>query len=75
MDINSNTKVADILSQYPWLLDELTKVSDKFKMAKTPMGKIMLKKATVADMSKKSGIDENTLINKLNEIIHSHEGK
>lgn len=75
MDINSNTKVADILSQYPWLLDELTKVSDKFKMAKTPMGKIMLKKATVADMSKKSGIDKNTLINKLNEIIHSHEGK
>lgn len=75
MDINSNTKVADVFSQYPWLLDELTKVSDKFKMAKTPMGKIMLKKATVADMSKKSGIDKNTLINKLNEIIHSHEGK
>lgn len=38
MDINSNTKIADILSQYPWLLDELAKISDRFKMAKTPMG-------------------------------------
>lgn len=26
------------------------------------MGKMMLKKATIADMSKKSGVDESTLI-------------
>ena len=44
MELNSNTKIADILSQYPWLFDELTKISDRFKMAKTPMGKMMLKK-------------------------------
>ena len=72
MELNSNTKIADILSQYPWLFDELTKISDRFKMAKTPMGKMMLKKATIADMSK---IDENTLIGKLNEFIKTHEGK
>lgn len=29
MDINSNTKIAVILSQYPWLLDELAKISDR----------------------------------------------
>lgn len=62
MDINSNTKIADILSQYPWLLDELAKISGRFKMAKTPMGKMMLKKAAIADLSKKSGVDESTLI-------------
>lgn len=75
MTINSNTKLADILAAYPWLLDELVKVNDKFKMVKTPMGKIMLKKATVADMSRKSGMDETVLIEKLNEMIRSHEGK
>ena len=68
MNINSNTKVADIL-------DELTKISDRFKMAKTPMGKMMLKKATIADMSKRSGVDETTLVSKLNELIKAHEGK
>lgn len=75
MTINSNTKLADILAAYPWLLDELVKVNDKFKMVKTPMGKIMLKKATVADMSRKSSMDETVLIEKLNEMIRSHEGK
>jgi hypothetical protein len=75
MDINSNTKIADILSQYPWLLDELAKINDRFKIAKTPIGKIMLKKATIADMSKRSGVDENTLISKLNELIKAHERK
>lgn len=75
MIINSNTKLADILAAYPWLLDELVKVNDKFKMVKTPMGKIMLKKATVADMSRKSSMDETVLIEKLNEMIRSHEGK
>ncbi len=75
MELNSNTKIADILSQYPWLLDELAKISDRFKMAKTPMGKMMLKKATIADMSKRSGVDESTLIAKLNEFIIAHEGK
>lgn len=75
MELNSNTKIADILSQYPWLLDELAKINDRFKMAKTPIGKMMLKKATIADMSKKSGVDENTLIGKLNEFIKTHKGK
>ncbi|MBQ9679313.1 MAG: hypothetical protein IJV48_01335 [Ruminococcus sp.] len=75
MTINSNTKLADILVEYPWLLDELVKVNDKFKMVKTPMGKIVLKKATVADMSRKSSMDETVLIEKLNEMIRSHEGK
>ena len=75
MNIDSNTKIADILSRYPWLLDELAKISDRFKMAKTPMGKMMLKKATIADMSKRSSVDESTLISKLNELIIAHEGK
>ena len=44
-------------------------------MAKTPMGKMMLKKATIADMSKRSGVDESILISKLNELIKTHEGK
>lgn len=69
MNINKETKLADLLKEYPWLIDELAKVNDKFKMVKTPMGKIMLKKATVAEMSKKSGMDEAALISKIEERI------
>jgi len=72
MTINIDTKLVDILKEYPWMKDEMTKVSDKFKMLNTPVGKIMLKKATIAEMSKKSGIDEEKIIAGLTAMIEAH---
>ena len=48
MMITKDTKLADLLQEYPWLKSEVMQISDKFKMLNTPVGKIMLKKATVA---------------------------
>ena len=45
MEIRKETKLSDLLGQYPWLKEELSKVNDKFKMLNTPMGKIMIGKA------------------------------
>ena len=73
MIIARDTKLKDLLSEYPWLKDEISKVNDKFKMLGTPMGKIMLGKADVAEMSKKSGMDEEQMISKLNELIQNHQ--
>ena len=61
MEITKETKLSDLLSQYPWLKEELSKVNDKFKMLNTPMGKIMMGKATIAEMSKKSGMDADAM--------------
>ncbi|MBQ9015802.1 MAG: DUF1858 domain-containing protein [Firmicutes bacterium] len=69
MVITRDTKLADLLKEYPWLKDEAMKVSDKFKILNTPVGKIMLKKATVAEMSKRSGISEDKIIEKLTNMI------
>ena len=44
MEINRNTKLNDILIKYPWLPDELIKIDRRFKIIKTPVGKMMLKK-------------------------------
>ncbi len=33
MEITKETKLSDLLGQYPWLKEELSKVNDKFKMA------------------------------------------
>ena len=57
MEITKETKLSDLLGQYPWLKEELSKVNDKFKMLNTPMGKIMMGKAIIAEMSKRSGMD------------------
>ena len=72
MQITRDTRLLDLISQYPWLKDELPKINEKFKMLNTPMGKIIMGKATIVEMSKKSGMDADTLIRKLQQLIGSH---
>ena len=73
MNINKDTKLSDLLTAYPWLKAELSTVNEKFRMLNTPMGKVMLRKATVGEMSKRSGMDEAELIEKLTKLIQSHQ--
>ena len=72
MQITRDTRMLDLINQYHWLKDELPKINEKFKMLNTPMGKIMMGKATIVEMSKKSGMDADTLIRKLQQLIGSH---
>lgn len=72
MQITRDPRLLDLINQYPWLKDELPKINEKFKMLNTPMGKIMMGKATIVEMSKKSGMDADTLIRKLQQLIGSH---
>ena len=73
MNITRETKLKDLLTEYPWLKDEISKVNEKFKMLNTPVGKIMLGKADIAEMSKKSGMDEAQIIAKLTDLIRNHQ--
>ena len=72
MNITKETMLKELLTEYPWLKDEIVKVNDKFRMLNTPMGKIMLGKADIAEMSKKSAMDADTIISKLTELIRNH---
>lgn len=73
MEINKDTMLKDLLNEYPWLKDELIKISDKFKLINSPLGKIMLNKVNIEDISKRSGIDIDTIIAKAKELIKNHE--
>ena len=72
MEITKETKLADLLTEYPWLKGEMAKVNDKFKMLNSPVGKIMMSKATITEMSKKSGMDADVIISKIKELIQNH---
>jgi len=72
MELTKETKLSDLLVRYPWLREELSKVNEKFKMVNTPMGKIMMGKATIAEMSKKSGMDADVIIGKIRGLIEAH---
>ena len=69
MNITRETKLAELMKEYPWLREEIAKVNDKFSMLNSPLGKIMEKKATIAEMSKKSGMDEDVKKKKITELI------
>lgn len=73
MEINSNTKLSDILAAYPWLPDELVKLDARFGIVKTPVGKMMIKNATVRDLVEKSGLSEQELQKQLNGLIQAHK--
>ncbi|MBR4562809.1 MAG: DUF1858 domain-containing protein [Bacteroidales bacterium] len=70
--ITAETRLSDLIAQYPRLKEEMVKVNEKFKMLNSPVGKIMMGKATIAEMSKRSGIEMDVLIGRLNEIIENH---
>ena len=73
MEITKETKLADLIAQYPWLKEEIVKVNEKFKMLNSPIGKIMLGKATIAEMSKKSGMEAESIIARIKEMIENHK--
>ena len=72
MEITKDTRLADLIAQYPWLKGEMAKVNEKFKMLNSTIGKMMMGKATIAEMSKKSGMDADIIISRINELITNH---
>ncbi len=72
MKITKDTKLSDLIAQYPWLKEEMVKVNEKFKMLSSPVGKLMMGKATIAEMSKKSGMEADIIISRINELITNH---
>ncbi len=73
MNITKDTKLKDILMEYPGIKDEIIKINDKFKMLNTPIGKVMLVKADITEMGKKSEMDSEQIIFELTEIIKNHQ--
>lgn len=73
MEITVETKLKDIIKRYPWLKKEIVKVSDKFEMLNKPIGKVMLGKVSIGDMSKKSGLGTDIIIEKITEMIETHQ--
>jgi len=69
MELSKDTKLKDILEAYPEVKEKIAEINPKFKMLNTPVGKMMLKKATIADMSEKSGMSIDDIIVGLKKLI------
>lgn len=76
MELNSNTKIDDLLKQYPFLMDLLTSMSPKFKALKNPiMRKTVGKVATLGKAAGIGDIDAGHLIAKIAAEIREQTGE
>ena len=69
MELNRDTKLKDIVSAYPSLKTRLAEINPKFSLLNSPIGKVMIGKVTLSDMSQRSGMDMNSLIDGIRKLI------
>ncbi len=70
--IEASTKLKDILEEYPWLLEEAIKLDERFKMVNSPLGRTMLKKATIKDLAKLGKLNVEDVVNEISKMIDNH---
>ena len=69
IEITSDTRLKDLFEVYPHLKKELAARYPSFKMLNTPLGKLILKKATVRTAAERSGLGEERVIQLLKDCI------
>ena len=67
--ITADTRLSDLLAAYPFLKEALPQIHARFKMLGTPLGKVMMQQATIAEMSRRSGMDIDALILSIEDRI------
>ena len=72
MEINEKTKVGELLKQYPFLRDELAKITDQVSLLDNPITRAVISRMSLLDVSGKAGLDINTVISKVKEMILNH---
>ena len=74
MEINEKTRLKDILAAYPWLPEALIQIDGRFKIINNPIGKMLIRTATVEDAAKKAGYPVGQVMEELKKLIAKHEG-
>lgn len=67
--ITKDTKIGEILKQYPDLLKEAAKVNKQAKMLNNPITKMMIGKITIADMCKQVNMNPDIVVSQINQAI------
>lgn len=67
--ITKDTKIGEILKQYPDLIKEAIKINPKAKMLNNPITKMMIGKITISDMCKQANMNPDMIVSQINQII------
>ncbi len=72
MKLNAQTKVNDILQQFPWLKDELPKYDERLAIINNPLARALLGTATLQTVAEKAGMNVNDIVSMLENLIKEH---
>lgn len=72
MTISRNTKLAELMNAFPWLLEEAVSLDPRLKVLNNPIGKAFIKKATIEDLSKKAGLSVPEILDWIKEQVEKH---
>jgi hypothetical protein len=72
VEITAESKYMDLLNEYPLLKTDLVKRNHKFKFLVTPMGKISLWEADLAEVSQKAEMSVEETVSLFSELINSY---
>ncbi len=75
MQLNEETRLQDLAEAYPWLIDTVASMDPRLKIARTAVGRALIRRSNIADVSRLSGFPVNKIIPELQKLIDEHEGK
>ena len=75
MEFNEKTKIADIIAAYPWLPEKTAQMDKRLEIIDSPIVKALMRHATLADASKRSGYPVDKIIREMQKLIDEHEGR
>ncbi len=74
MEIDLNTKIYDLLKEYPFLEDELIKINPKFKKLKNPvLRRTIARVAGIKQAAIVGGMEPLDLLNKIRRLVGKEE--
>ncbi|MBR4550054.1 MAG: hypothetical protein IKO83_09120 [Oscillospiraceae bacterium] len=72
---DEHTPLIRIWEAYPWLSEVLPAMDKRFAVMNTLAGKLLMKKNSVADLSKVAGMPPEKLLDRLRREVEKHEAE
>lgn len=72
VEVTADSKYMDLLNAYPLLKRDLAQKNWKFEFLVTPMGKISLWEANLAEVSEKAEMSVDETVSLFSELINSY---
>ncbi len=73
MQFDSETRLQELAETYPWLIDKVASLDPRLKIAKSAVGRALIRRSTIGDASRMSGYPVEKLVQELIRLIEEHQ--